>query len=513
MLFAPKFDDFGCDVARAFLARCGGGRVHGLCTGSPEVHEHVSAELGKFGGRFWRLEEEEETWLSTPASAGDLEQLERELGPGGFGRIVTADRRVGSGFVRGGLTRPDRIGRLAARDSRTSAQRYVTGLSRFLNAVLNDTQPDIVFYYAVIDAPAVAMAELCKARGIPFCKLTHTRLGDRYIVDPDMAGRQANVAHLFERARETGILYPPAVMKEARNYLETFRKRPTPPGYSRWSGMLGQPASVAGRAEEAFRFVVLSIFIHSLRQILRGQWPGDPVLRQFFKIRIACRRHWIGHRYFSSPADLPKEFIYFPLHVNPEASTSVLSPWHTDQLAVIEGLAKAAPAHMQVVVKEHSPMLGRRPQGFYRQIAKMPRVILLKPDLSSFDLIRKAQLTAVITGTAAWEAICLKKRALIIGDSPFLVIAEGIVYEPDLTRLPEAIRTALTLPPSTDDILTLYIATVLSESFRTSSSLLWGRYGAHSSEERQAASGAIAAAVMKVYGRATRKVHSLSERS
>ena len=34
MLFAPTFDHFGCDVARAFLAKCGGGRVHGLCTGA-----------------------------------------------------------------------------------------------------------------------------------------------------------------------------------------------------------------------------------------------------------------------------------------------------------------------------------------------------------------------------------------------------------------------------------------------------------------------------------------------
>ena len=171
MLFAPTFDHFGCDVARAFLAKCGGGRVHGLCTGAYKFHEHVATELEEFGGRFWRLENEERTWLAMPASSEELQAIERDLGPGAFGRIVTADRRVGRGFVRGGLTRPDRIGRSVSRDPATAAQRYVNGLYRFLQTVLQETEPDVVFCYAVAGAPAVALAELCRARrAFRFCR-------------------------------------------------------------------------------------------------------------------------------------------------------------------------------------------------------------------------------------------------------------------------------------------------------------------------------------------------------
>ena len=130
MLFAPKFNDFGCDVARAFTARCNGGRVHGLFTGPREVREHVAGELGDIGGQFWWFEEEEEAWLSTPASTDELRRLQQDLGPGAFGRIVTADRRAGREFVRGGLLRPDRIGRRIARDPAPTAQRYVHGLYR-----------------------------------------------------------------------------------------------------------------------------------------------------------------------------------------------------------------------------------------------------------------------------------------------------------------------------------------------------------------------------------------------
>ena len=137
-------------------------------------------------------------------------------------------------------------------------------------------------------------------------------------------------------------------------------------------------------------------------------------------------------------------------------------------------------------------MLRLRPRGFYRQIANMPRVILLGPEHSSFDLIGKAKLTAVITGTSAWEALLLGKPALIIGDSPFLSIGEGFVHEPDLSLLPHAIKAALSSPPASDETLTLRIAATSTESFKTPSSLLWGYYEAHPADCRRTASAAIA---------------------
>ena len=488
MLFAPKFNDFGCDVARAFLAKSGGGCVHGLCTGPPEVRDHAATELSEYGGQFWRLEDEELTWLATPASSEELEAIERDLGPGAFGRIVIADRRVGRGFVRGGLTRPDRIGRTVERNPATAAQRYVNGLYRFLQIVLQETEPSVVFCYAVAGAPAVALAELCRVRNISFCKLTPTRIGDRYIVDSDAAGRQVCVARRFERARDGSEPFSAAALEEARQRLQLFRERPTQPGYVR-------------RSQQPWLFrALIRLPLYCLMSLALGRWRGLGLKaeRAAFRLWIAWRRKFVGRAWFSTPYDLSSSFFYFPLHVDPEASTMVLSPWHTDQIAVIESLAKAAPAHMQIVVKEHAPMLGRRPRGFYRQIARMPRVTLLGPNHSTFDLIEKSQLTAVITGTAAWEALLLGKPALIIGDSPFLPIGEGFVYERDLTRFPRAIESALATQPASDEILALYIAALQSEAFEFPMSLLWGDYGAHSAEQRHAVSIAIANGIARI---------------
>jgi len=132
-------------------------------------------------------------------------------------------------------------------------------------------------------------------------------------------------------------------------------------------------------------------------------------------------------------------------------------------------------------------MLGKRPRDFYRTISRIPRVILLGPEHNSLLLIQQASLVAVITGTAAWEAMRLGIPALVIGDSPYLAVGEGVVHEPCLANLPEAISTAIAMPPASDQSMELYIAACLHESFEMNPSLLWGKYDDHSSEERQAA--------------------------
>src|SRR5690606_19263261 len=113
-----------------------------------------------------------------------------------------------------------------------------------------------------------------------------------------------------------------------------------------------------------------------------------------------------------------RDFIYYPLHVDPEASTMHLAPDFTNQLAVIESLAKRKKLSMDLVVKEHPNMIGRRPKGFYEAITALPGVYLAHPDIPSLRLIKCARLVVTITGTVAWEAMVLKKPAMAFGNFP-----------------------------------------------------------------------------------------------
>jgi len=154
----------------------------------------------------------------------------------------------------------------------------------------------------------------------------------------------------------------------------------------------------------------------------------------------------------------------------------VMSPMHTDQLSVIEALAKSAPSEMIVVVKEHLPMLGRRPKSFYERIRQMPRVVVVSPSENGLELVKNSELVAVITGTAAWEAIRFGKPTLVVGDSPYLSIKKSATHEPCFSNLPAAIKKELEADRTTQEDIYIYIASLLSESFEMDSGILWGDY-------------------------------------
>ena len=154
----------------------------------------------------------------------------------------------------------------------------------------------------------------------------------------------------------------------------------------------------------------------------------------------------------------------------------VRSPLLTNQVAVIEALSKSLPLEMELVVKEHAIMLGRRPLGFYTTLKKMPKVVLASPFENTFALIRQAALTCAISSTAIWEAMMLQKPALVLGEMfPYLTIGQGVEHCPELSRLPSAILSALEKPPASEKSLEHFIASILYQSFDFPAGLLWAQ--------------------------------------
>lgn len=490
MLFAPKFSQFGVDVAKELLKKYGGGKIFGICVGPLNLVKSIENSLGDQCGKLWHLHTEEQKWLTKDWSMKDLSKklsrIDNELGVGTLGRFIVADRRVGKGFVRGGLCRPDTIAQKIETAPQLQPQKYIAGLYNFIESVLDETQPNLIFCYAVAGAPALALAEISQAKGIVFARLNTTRIGQSNVIDDSPTGQLDCVARTYKSLVNNQLNLEQERVK-AKKILEDFRSHPEPPEYTKRNQELlkaQNPLKITLKALLGTPYHLAKCWVKKQSYLEARQ----AISRNFFGARVMWKKALLNQATFTS--DLPtkdRPFIYFPLHVDPEASTMVLSPWHTDQISVIESLAKSAPAEMIIVVKEHAPMLGKRPRGFYEKIATMPRVILIGPEHNGLSIVQKAELTAVITGTAAWEAIRLGKPTLIIGNSPFLAIGEGMIHEPCLANLPSSISKALTIPSASDEALELYLTACLAESFEMSSSLLWGKYEQHSEQERQKA--------------------------
>jgi hypothetical protein len=111
------------------------------------------------------------------------------------------------------------------------------------------------------------------------------------------------------------------------------------------------------------------------------------------------------------------DFIYFPLQVQPEASTSVTSPYFMNLKSTIEYISKSLPLGYTLVVKEHPAMKGMRSTGFYRRINSLPNVELVHPGINSKKIIKESSLIIGFGGTTLLEAIYLGRKILIFQDS------------------------------------------------------------------------------------------------
>ncbi len=473
-LFAPAFLEWPLAIARELQQRRPGSTIGGMATGNRRVADRVAAAKDVAISPFAYLDDLEREWLATPVAPGEMERFEAMFGAGMLRRLVIADRQVGRGYISGGVLAETELMRLM-RDPE-NIERYVAGILRYLLETFESFRPDVVFCYAVAGAQAFALSLVCEHFGIPFGRFNHTRIGKHIVIDDSPLDWLGPVRRRFAAAVD-GRAPMEDRLVEARQFLETFRENASSPdyvaGHMRRTAQQLRLQTLARSAVAATRNS-LRLFLGRLEVSLRKPTPTRQFLH-LFKVGMRARR--IKRQgFFAKPGARPNApFAFFPLHVDPEASTMVLAPQFTDQLAVIEALSKSLPLGMRIVVKEHMPMLGQRPPGFYERLARIPSVFLASPQDTGIALVREAALTVTITGTAGWEAVLLKKPALILGSPPYAMIEEGFVQCSDLSRLPAAVEEALSLAPASDERLTLYIAAALDVSFPSGTDIIWNR--------------------------------------
>ncbi|MBU1895912.1 capsular biosynthesis protein [Patescibacteria group bacterium] len=122
--------------------------------------------------------------------------------------------------------------------------------------------------------------------------------------------------------------------------------------------------------------------------------------------------------------DFGSKYVYVPLHFQPEASTTIFGGIFANQINFIEILSAALPRGWKIYIKDHPVQFYNngigynafRYKGYYQRISKIKGVEIVPLDTDTYKLLELSQVTATVTGTAAWEAALRLKPALIFGD-------------------------------------------------------------------------------------------------
>ncbi len=144
----------------------------------------------------------------------------------------------------------------------------------------------------------------------------------------------------------------------------------------------------------------------SIRNVLSSLWEMER--RQF---RILFQKN-----IFPKIKGNNDDFFIFPLHFQPEASTSVWATYYCDQLNTIKNIALTLPFPYKLYVKEHPAAVGLRTREFYKELRRSPNVVLIPPYENVEQLVRRSAGVITLTSTVGMEAALAGKPVYVLGN-------------------------------------------------------------------------------------------------
>ncbi len=276
-----------------------------------------------------------------------------------------------------------------------------------------------VVYEGVSNAFSYVAYLVAEAVGSTYVGFAPSRLPGRLDVTTTQYAIDPRLPSVYRDLRARRQTAPPAAVAAARDYLARFSNKP--PDY-----IVAHDKIRSNPVERYFKREPISRVMRSLEyQLLE---PDDfkhafqlPDLKQVFVRQLvweaarSLRLRHLQKRYYQEP-DLTKRYYIYPMHLHPESSTSVNSPYYVDELSMIRNVATSLPFGASLYVKDHRHVsAGRQPLAFYESVRNIPNAVLVDPNFDAKTLVRHSLGVIACTSTMGYEAIVLRKPTFVFG--------------------------------------------------------------------------------------------------
>jgi hypothetical protein len=356
------------------------------------------------------------------------------------------------------------------RDVKDKQHRVQQCFDFFLD-VFENLEPDMLLTYTVASGINLTAHQLVKEHGGKSILWRETNVSDKY--DLIVNNVEWEFDRINKRFRElqhgdARVEMFPDALEQARVYLEDFRSSTDQIGSvpDALKPSLDSVGSTAAAPYRALRYFVYYHFDIGEDIYLHDDWRRDPLHRRVLsELKHSYRLQRIRRtNFFDEPRLESDRFIYFPLHLQPEASTLLYGRPFLDQIALVQQIGQSLPLNHRLYVKEHPHMNGFRDIDYLKRLKKIDAVKLIHPDVSSRELIDHSDMVATITGTTGLEALLLEKPVITFGHASYNIVP--LVYRgSNLCELDEKLYDGVSNYEHDERVLIRYLTAIFEEGF------------------------------------------------
>ncbi len=311
---------------------------------------------------------------------------------------------------------------------------YLYSYLEYFDSLYNRFRPD-VFVGGDIDClPAWVSNEIFRINGAVTLQMQAGRLPGRVHIGDNAIEQLPYFRETFEALMSRSLA--PEEENRAKEILDNYRIRKQKPSYFKTYKRNLRPNWLPRPLAFFAAFFKWVKYPDEFFDI-----PFGAVLRQSFFVRfktlcLKLFRTPIG--LMNTPSD--EKYFYFPLSLEPEVALLIINWRNRDQLKLLEHISESLPVGYKLYVKEHPGMLmGKRPWGFYRRIARIPSVRLIHPSVNSYEIIGRATGVITATGTVGIEAIAMGKPVVLLSRAAY-ESCSGVFRIRDLMELPGVLQ-------------------------------------------------------------------------
>ncbi len=292
---------------------------------------------------------------------------------------------------------------------------------RYWNHKLEADKIDLVVFsgipHVVYD---VILYYLCRIKNIPFISLLQTHIRDTTLFFDNFEDPHIQLKIIYNQLREDLKNVPESEIQLAHRFELHLKKQlsdPTP--------FYVQKNKRSSNFLSEF-FLIFKKFLKctNLKELKNNFFQMRDLIKKYLShLRYKMSRRYLRDKKlftyydtFTTEPDLSKNYIYVPLHYQPEATTSPLAGIFADQQLIIHLISYLLPEDTYLYVKEHPAQtaFGRNTE-FYDEILLNSNVRLISRSFDTYKLIENSIATATCTGRAGWESIFKNRPVLVFG--------------------------------------------------------------------------------------------------